>query len=103
MKGTLRWKRPASNCNSGQHTTAPDTMLTGNLKLEWEIRSRLVEQDIREWMLARRAVTLKDAVVHIGRRENEVVKFYGSIGSRVLEGVVSALDSLARTKISSSK
>lgn len=93
MKGMLRWKRSVSNCSSGQRTTAPDTMLTGNLQLGWEIPSRVIGQNIREWLLGSPGVTLKDGVVHLGRYENEVVKFYGSVGSRVLEGVISTLES----------
>lgn len=93
MKGILRWKRPTSDCSSAQHTPAPDTMLTGNLKLEWGLPSRLEGQDIREWVLASGALTLKDGVVHIGRCEHEVAKLYGSFGTRVLEGVISAVES----------
>lgn len=79
--------------SSSSITTEPDTMLTGNLRLEWELPSRLKGQDIRECVLASSVLTLKDGVVHIGRCEHEVAKFYGSVGSRVLEGVISALDS----------
>lgn len=62
-------------------------VLTGDLELEWEIPPRLIGQNIREWMLGGAAVTLKDGVVHLGRCDNETVKFFGSIGSRALEGV----------------
>lgn len=79
--------------SSSSITTEPDTMLTGNLRLEWELPSRLKGQDIRECVLASSVLTLKDGVVHIGRCEHEVAKFYGSVGSRVLEGVISTLES----------
>lgn len=72
-------------------------VLTGDLELEWEIPPRLIGQNIREWMLGGAAVALKDGVVHIGRCDNETVKFFGSIGSRVLEGVTSALESTDST------
>ena len=74
-----------------------DMMLTGNLQLEWELSSKLAqlpeEQDTREYILASGALTLKDGVVHLGRCEHQVVKLYGCIGSRVLEGVVRAAES----------
>ena len=34
-------------------------MLTGDLNLKWELPSRLVEQDIKGWVLASGAATLK--------------------------------------------
>jgi len=43
-------------------------------------------------MLVGGAATFKDAIVHLERCENEVVKFYGSVSSHIF-GVVSALES----------
>lgn len=68
-------------------------MLTGNLHLEWEIPSRSTGNDIREWISKGAVLTLKDGVVHMGHPEQEAVKFYGSTGSRVLKGVIQALES----------
>lgn len=53
-------------------------MLTGNL------RERIPKVAV---------LTLKDGVVHMGCPEQEAVKFYGSTGSRVLGGVMQALES----------
>lgn len=47
-----------------------------------------------ELVLASGVLTFKDGVVHIGRCEHKVAKFYGSFGTRVLEGVISAVEGL---------
>ena len=72
-------------------------MLTGNLQLEWELPSKLAQlpqtPDIREYISASGALTLKDGVVHFGRCEHQVAKLHGSIGPRVLEAVIRAVES----------
>ena len=68
-------------------------MLTGHLHLEWEIPSRSTGNDMRERIPKVAVLTLKDGVVHMGCPEQEAVKFYGSTGSRVLGGVMQALES----------
>lgn len=68
-------------------------MLTGDLKLKCELPSRLVGQDIKWWMLASGEATLKDGTVHFARCEHQVVNLHGSVGSLILKGVISALES----------
>lgn len=71
-------------------------MLTGNLQLEWELPSKLSQlpegQDIREYMSASPALTLKDGVVHFGCCKHQVAKLYGFVGSHILEGVICAVE-----------
>lgn len=101
IKNLLCCKFPASKGGSIQHTGAPDSMATevliGNLELEWELPSRIFAQNIRDWMLGNPAATLKDGVVHMGCCDNEAMNLFGSVGSRVLEGVTSALESTDST------
>ena len=68
-------------------------MLIGDLNLKWELPSRLVEQDIKGWVLASGAATLKGGMVHFARFENQVANLYDSVGSLILKGVISALES----------
>lgn len=68
-------------------------MLTGDLNLKWELPSRFVEQDIKGWVLASGAATLKGGMVHFARCEHQVANLYGSVGSLILKGAISALKS----------
>jgi len=56
-----------------------------------------------ELVLASGVLTFKDGVVHIGRCEHKVAKFYGSFGTRVLEGVISAVEGLLSSHLMLSK